>query len=116
MWGIDVCTCLPSFHKTPLLDHVHPKLDAVWSQVPAEVQSRCRRLRVRCGAAIILHQLGVDAERVVEGPVRRTNGATARRARHRQRRALGLQLTPPTAGALRGGDLLLHLWDLVEPQ
>ena len=122
MWGIDVCTCLPSFHKTPLLDHVHPKLDAVWSQVPAEVQSEYGAAGFasvkRCGDQLFT-SWAWDAERVVEGLVRAATSTAPPPAElvigsdaH-----FGLQLMRHLPPALYEAVIYYYiLWDLVEPQ
>eukprot|EP00966_Prymnesium_polylepis_P207504 4806754-Prymnesium_polylepis.1 len=38
-WGIHVCTALPSFHKTPLIDGGVPTLVRLWGALPAAIKA-----------------------------------------------------------------------------
>ena len=52
MFGVHVVTCLPSFHRTPLLTNRSTMLDRVWASAPGEVQkaygSVCHESSKRC--------------------------------------------------------------------
>ena len=38
-WGVHVCTVLPTFHRTPLLQTVCPSLRRSWTAAPAAVRA-----------------------------------------------------------------------------
>ena len=40
IWGIDICTVLPSFHRTPLLEGSLPSLRRVWAAATPEVRAQ----------------------------------------------------------------------------
>ena len=70
MWGVKVTTCLPSFHITPLLDGVRPKMQNLWDRLPPEIKedygSAGLESLKRCGEQLVT-DWAWDAERVVEG-------------------------------------------------
>lgn len=71
--GVDVCTCLPSFHQTPLLIGHEKKIRKIWDEMP---QSTRDTYGEACfaSAAIVTEQTltdwAWDPARVVEGLTR----------------------------------------------
>jgi NAD(P)-dependent dehydrogenase (short-subunit alcohol dehydrogenase family) len=73
MFGIDVCTCLPSFHKTPLLMNSGDKVRRVWSEQTPQLRAEYGEpfLGTLVGASeSFLTDWAWDPERVVEGLAR----------------------------------------------
>ena len=121
-WGIEVTTCLPSFHRTPLLANSDARLEAVWRALPKHTQDAYGEA-CKASVGMVLKQTlfdwAWDARRVVEGL---SDAATSLRA-------------PPAELAI-GGDAryvlntMRHLppfiyepliyfgmcWDLIEPE
>ena len=71
--GVDVCTCLPSFHQTPLLVGHKGKLRKVWDEMPQATRDTYGEACF-ASAAIVTEQTltdwAWDSKRVVEGLTR----------------------------------------------
>lgn len=81
MFGIHVCTLLPSFHRTPLLAGAIPSLDRVWKAVPAETRAAYGGEVAIAAARECAEDLVVDwawdPARVVEGATRAITSLSA---------------------------------------
>ena len=70
VWGIDVCTVLPSFHRTPLLEGSLPSLRRVWAAATPEVRAQygepCFHSTLTC-INQLMTDWAWDAARVTEG-------------------------------------------------
>ena len=122
MFGVHVVTCLPSFHRTPLLTNRGEMLDRVWASAPAEVQNAyggaCHESSKRC-CEEFLTDWAWDPERVTEAlsacatslaklPCELTVGGDAR---------YGLNLMRHLPPAVYEAVVLYWMaWHLIEPE
>ena len=72
-FGIEVCTVLPSFHKTPLLDGVYDKVDKLWQVTPPATKhqyTEAGHASLAMASEQLLTDWAWEADRVTDGLTR----------------------------------------------